>query len=82
MNYISKGQKIESIQALRALAFLGIFLSHARAPVSWAQLGVSVFFVLSGCLMTCNYYDKEMEISIKKNSIFAIKKLVNYIYCI
>ena len=67
--------KISSLQALRALAFLGIFLSHAGAPVEWAKLGVSVFFVLSGYLMTDNYREREMEISVKKNCLFAAGKI-------
>ena len=37
--------KIVSLQALRALAFFGIFLEHAGATtLKWAALGVSIFF--------------------------------------
>ena len=75
MKYINSGQKKEELQVLRAIAFLGIFLSHARVSVSWAKLGVSIFFVLSGCLMTCNYYDKELKCSIKDNLQFSINKI-------
>ena len=39
-----ESEKILSLQALRGLAFLGIFFVHTRAPVSWATLGVSTFF--------------------------------------
>ena len=38
-----ESEKILSLQALRGLAFLGIFFVHTRAPVSWATLGVSTF---------------------------------------
>lgn len=37
-------KKIVSLQALRAIAFIGVFLLHADAPVAWATLGVPVFF--------------------------------------
>lgn len=47
----SLNSKIMSLQALRALAFLGIFLSHTNCFIQWPWLGVSTFFVLSGFLM-------------------------------
>ena len=47
----SSNSKIMSLQALRALAFLGIFLSHTNCYIQWPWLGVSTFFVLSGFLM-------------------------------
>ncbi len=43
-------RKINSLQALRAIALFGIILSHYGMKASWAYLGVSVFFVLSGFL--------------------------------
>lgn len=39
----TKKDKIASLQVLRALAFIGIFLSHAGYYVKWSALGVSVF---------------------------------------
>ena len=45
---LNKKNKIESIQALRALAFLGIFFAHSHFFISWSALGVCVFFVMSG----------------------------------
>lgn len=69
--------RIESLQALRAIAFIGIFLSHAGAPFKWPALGVSIFYVLSGFLM--NYKHSEiLDYSPKgmfKFSIDRIKKL-------
>ena len=55
-------KKINSLQGLRAIAFLAIFISHARlknfgALGAW---GVSVFFVLSGFLMIYNYLPKQI----------------------
>lgn len=78
-------EKTLSIQALRALAFLGIFLSHAGAPnFQWPALGVSIFYVLSGYLMFLQYGDGEISCSLKENIKFSwtkIKKLsVTYYY--
>ena len=58
---VIKNERINSIQGLRAIAFLAIFISHTGigslgALGAW---GVSVFFVLSGFLMMYNYYNKE-----------------------
>ena len=67
--------KIDSLQVLRALAFLGIFLEHADGWIRWPSLGVSVFLVLSGFLMQRNYSDAELIPSIKNNLKFAIAKI-------
>ena len=66
--------KIKSLQALRTIAFLGIFLCHASCKIEWATLGVSIFYVLSGYLMMKNYSDKKIDNSFKF-SINKIKKL-------
>lgn len=68
-------EKIISLQALRTLSFLGIFLHHAGAPWCWPALGVSVFFVMSGFLMVYTYYDIDMSISIRDNLKFSISKI-------
>ena len=43
----------EALQALRGLAFVGIFLGHFYY-FGWTPISVSVFFVLSGFLLTIN----------------------------
>lgn len=53
-------RRIDSIQSLRAIAFLAVFMSHSRLfglgfLGAW---GVSIFFVLSGFLMVYSYYPK------------------------
>lgn len=68
-------QKMESLQALRALAFIGIFLRHAGSEVSWPALGVSIFFVLSGFFMILTYEDRKLSCSIKTNLSFSINKI-------
>ncbi|MBO4303513.1 MAG: acyltransferase [Lentisphaeria bacterium] len=67
--------KIDSLQALKTLAFLGIFLSHAKLSYMWYNLGVSVFFVLSGFLMTHVYDRRELTPSLKNNANFTIRKI-------
>lgn len=64
-----------SLQALRALAFLGIFLFHAGATIFWSSLGVSIFFVLSGCLMYYQYDNKDISHTLKENILFSWKKI-------
>ncbi len=67
--------RIDSLQALRALAFLGIFFQHSNFYISWAALGVSVFFVMSGFLMTYRYENVELVTSFRDNLLFSVKKI-------
>lgn len=51
-----------SIQALRAIAFLLVFLGHANMiPRGYASFGVSIFIVLSGFLMAMSYSEKNVK---------------------
>ncbi len=67
-------QKIDSLQAVRTVAFMGVFTSHCGAT-EWGAWGVSVFIVLSGFLMTVSYYDKTLNPSLKNNINFAMRKI-------
>lgn len=67
-------KKIQTLQSLRGLAFMGIFLSH----LGFAKLGawsVSVFFILSGFVMYYSYENKTLHSSIKDDVLFAINKI-------
>lgn len=63
-------KKEDSFQAIKALAFLGIFASHG----AW---GVSVFFILSGFLMFYSYSDTDRitDYSIKYSMNFGVNKI-------
>ncbi len=64
-----------SLQALRAIALVGVFLAHAQAKHSWAVLSVSIFFVLSGFLLFIRYENKVFTCSLKNNIEFSINKI-------
>lgn len=69
-------KKLESLQAVRALAFLGILTSHCGVSELGAW-GVSVFFILSGFVMVYNYLpgSDRITLSWKANWSFSIKKI-------
>jgi len=66
---------IRSLQALRGIAFLMVFLSHSHLSLQGGAWGVSVFFVLSGFLMYYQYEDQEFSVSIPENIYFAVSRL-------
>ena len=87
MDNNNKPGRIGSLQAVRAMAFTGIFLCHAintfpgegmlyyvlfKSPGVW---GVSVFFVLSGFLMTYSYWNRPIGKKFKDSFLFMIRKI-------
>lgn len=68
-------RRLNSLQGLRAVAFMGIFLGHCGIG-SGGGMGVSVFLVLSGFLMIYNYYQKDdMKCGILYNIKFSANKI-------
>lgn len=79
--------RINSLQAVRAIAFLGIYLYHALRTIQGKSIvghfftsglgpwGVSVFFVLSGFLMTYSYWNRPPKRSIKDMALFTVRKI-------
>lgn len=58
--------KAQSLQALRGLAFAGIFLGHFYY-FGWTPVSVSVFFVLSGFLLTLRTGGASTHTGLKEN---------------
>lgn len=73
-NLASQSNKIESLQIVRALAFLCIFTSHCGITQLGAA-GVSIFLILSGFVMFYSYYYKNVKISFWNNFKFSLKKI-------
>ena len=80
-------ERIDSLQVIRAMAFAGIFLYHAirtfpgkgyiyrfmsKGPGPW---GVSVFFILSGFLMTYSYRDRPPAAGPFHAARFSLRKI-------
>ena len=75
MNAVNADKKIESLQVLRALAFLGIYLSHTGMRFSWSNLSVSIFFVLSGFLLSYKYNDWNEKYGVVKSIGFSFQRI-------
>lgn len=67
--------KNNSIQALRGLLFIGVFLAHSGANFDYAGLSVSSFFLLSGYLLTLKNKDKDCNINICDSIQSSFKRM-------
>ncbi len=67
-------RRIDSLQILRGLAFLGVFTTHCKIS-SLGVWGVSIFIILSGFLMVNRYYDIKLSLSPICALKFAIRKI-------
>ena len=74
---MAKSGRIDSIQILRAIAFLEIFLGHCGIDFFAGSFGVAIFTVLSGFCMAINYLPKTEKLSLSpvKNVKFGISKV-------
>lgn len=69
-------QKVNSLQAVRGIAFLAVFFTHCEVIFNMGGWGVSVFFVLSGFLMAYQYSDRmERQYSISESIQFGIQRI-------
>lgn len=77
---IQNNKRIDSLQALRAIAYTAIFVSHAYTcngfPGAW---GVSVFLVLSGFVLTYANWNKDIRGTLKEGVSFS-KKAIGQLY--
>jgi peptidoglycan/LPS O-acetylase OafA/YrhL len=74
---IKEKNKLSSIQVIRAIAFILIFISHVEI-IDTGPVAVSLFLVISGFCMTYSYLDrpdKLPESSFVKNLKFAWSKV-------
>ena len=83
----NQSKKIDSLQVVRALAFLGVFLNHAiktfpgevRAyrfyTTGLGAWGVSVFLILSGFVMTYAYWERPLSRKLRDVFAFAARKI-------
>ena len=71
---LSGKKKIESMQSLRGIGILIIFIGHTGLLFNCGELGVSVFFVMSGFLMMYNEREQE-ECSLTGNIQFSFKRI-------
>ena len=67
----SGSKRNPSLQALCAIAFLGIFFAHVSVRWAWAGHSVSVFFVLSGFLLTTRHYDDILPGTLRERADFT-----------
>lgn len=77
MNNNANG-RIKTLEVLRALAFICVFLHHTGLKYfKFGAGGVSVFLILSGFVLVINYYstDKIKKVSIKNNIKFSFAKI-------
>ena len=76
---MSERDRISQFDGLRALAFLGVFLHHgAKVPLLW--MGVDLFFVLSGFLITKNLLALRDEATASSAlKVFFFRRLIRII---
>lgn len=74
---MQKKKRIDSLQILRAVGFLEIFLGHAGVSFFTGAFGVSMFVVLSGFCLTINYLPKidQQNVSVIGNLKFAVSRI-------
>lgn len=77
---MNENKRLEGIQALRAIAFIEIFLRHCGVEAAAASFGVTVFIVMSGFCMAVNYLPRADKMSLSpvssvKFGVSKIKKL-------
>lgn len=67
-------KRLDSLQALRGIAFLGIFTCHCEIGLlgTW---GVSIFLILSGFVLYYNYHDRFLPTTVYECIRFSANKI-------
>lgn len=75
---LTNKKKFENFEGLKCIAYLCVFFQHTGFKyLKFGGFGVSLLLILSGFLLTYNYYNEDRldKCSIKNNIKFAIKKI-------
>lgn len=70
-----KGKSILSLQGIRAITCFLIYIYHATHLRPLGQWGVSVFFVLSGFVMTLSYWERPIKPTVEDAVAFSLRKI-------
>lgn len=70
-----KKEKILSLQVLKAIACIEIIVCHSGIWDIIGKEGTSIFLVLSGFLFAYNYYDRKIQLSIKRSVSFSLSRI-------
>lgn len=79
-------EKLNSLQGLRFLGFLFIFLNHAgwllwsNKYFDFGAHGVEIFFVLSGYLVAYNYRKAEFAYDLKSSFLYMLSKAQKFYF--
>ena len=79
-------QKLNSLQGLRFLGFLFIFLNHAgwllwsNKYFDYGARGVEIFFVLSGYLIAYNYRNAEFDYDLRSSFLYMLSKAKKFYF--
>ncbi len=68
-------KKIVSLQALRGLCYIGIFLFHVGYENLYGHISVSVFFILSGFMSIYTYKNKDEKLTFKNSFKYAVSRI-------
>ena len=63
------------LQAIRAFAFVMVFIYHGTGLNPLGIWGVSVFFSLSGFVMTYSYWERNLQANLHDAFLFSYKKI-------
>lgn len=79
-------EKLNSLQGLRFLGFLFIFLNHAgwllwsNKYFDYGARGVEIFFVLSGYLVAYNYRNAEFDYDLRSSFLYMLSKAKKFYF--
>lgn len=68
-------QRRQDIQMLRAVSVLAVVLYHADFGFSSGFIGVDVFFVLSGYVVTLSHFGTSAAAQPRSASLFVVRRL-------